>query len=77
MPMMIEHNLKTCPFCGGAISLVAACQTPDERRVHMRCHSCGMEFIHAQIFVYFAGVRVAVGASFEEVWGWRADHDHA
>lgn len=75
--MMVEHNLKTCPFCGGKISLVAACQTPDERRVHMVCVGCKMEFLHTQYFATSGKSRVAVGASFEEVWGWRADHDHA
>ena len=69
--MMIEHNLKPCPLCGGKISLEAVCQTSQERRVHMRCGGCGMEFIHRQAFAR----DVAVGRSFEDIWNGRADND--
>ena len=73
--MMIEHNLAPCPFCDGKISLEAVSQTPDERRVHMKCSTCGMEFLHRQEFVCGKYARVAVGRSFEEIWSGRADHD--
>lgn len=79
--MMMEHNLAPCPFCGGKISLEAVCQTQEERRVHMQCGTCGMEFIHRQGFAYSTvgrlrtTVKVAIGRSFEEIWSGRADHD--
>jgi hypothetical protein len=73
--MMMEHNLKPCPLCGGKISLEAVCQTPQERRVHMRCGCCGMEFIHKQDFVCGKYARMAIGRSFEDIWNGRADHE--
>lgn len=73
--MMMEHNLAPCPLCGGAISLEAVCQTPEERRVHMKCSCCGMEYIHKQDFVCSKTARVPIGRSFEEIWGWRADNE--
>ena len=71
--MMIEHNLKPCPLCGGKISLEAVCQTQEERRVHMRCGTCGMEFVHRQDFVCGKYARVAIGRSFEDIWNGRAE----
>ena len=69
--MMIEHNLKPCPLCGGEIRLVAAYQTLEQRRVHMHCDSCGMEFIHTQSFAYSKSARVGIGPSFETAWNGR------
>ena len=75
--MMIEHNLKPCPFCGGKISLVAFYHTKLERQVHMRCDGCGMEFVHSQDFATAAGADgeklIPVGRSFEDIWNGRAD----
>lgn len=71
--MMMEHNLKACPFCGGQISLEAVIETQQERRVHMRCSGCGMEFIHRQAFAFSKQARMAIGHSFEETWNERAD----
>ena len=71
--MMMEHNLKSCPLCGGEISLEMATQRPQERLVHMRCGCCGMEFIHRQDFAYSKVARVAIGPSFEDIWNGRAD----
>ena len=71
--MMMEHNLKPCPFCGGEISLEAATQTPYMRQVHMRCRCCEMDFIHRQDFAISRVDRVAIGRSFEDIWNGRAD----
>lgn len=74
----MENNLLPCPFCGGDIRLVSVCQTPQERKVHMRCSCCWMEFIHSQTFaIGLGGTRVAYGQRFEETWNGRADHDQA
>ena len=76
--MMMEHNLKPCPLCGGKISLEAVSVTPRERRVHMRCSGCGMEFIHRQdCYIGGGGARVTIGRSFENIWNGRADNAEA
>ena len=75
--MMIEHDLKPCPLCGGQISLEAATQTPYVRKVHMRCSGCGMEYLHKQEFVCGKYARVAIGRSFEEIWDGRVANDQA
>lgn len=72
--MEMEHNLKPCPLCGGKISLEAVCQTPQERRVHMRCSGCWMEFLHTQ---HFNTKRRPINRSFEDIWNGRADHAEA
>ena len=75
--MMMEHDLKPCPLCGGKISLEAATQTPYVRQVHMRCDGCGMEYIHKQEFVCGKYARVPIGKSFEEIWDGRVANDQA
>ena len=72
--MMMEHNLAPCPLCGGTISLEMVSQSVQERRVHMKCSGCGMEFLHTQ---YYAGCRKPIGRRFEDIWNGRASNDPA
>ena len=72
--MEMEHNLAPCPFCGGKISLEAVSLSKMERRVHMKCIGCGMEYLHTQ---YYAGLHKPIGRSFEETWNGRADNGRA
>ena len=64
-------ELKPCPFCGGAISLIQVHSQVECKHVEYGCAVCRMRFSHDQHFAFSTAARIALDESFSDIWNRR------
>ena len=68
------NNLKSCPFCGGFITIDVRMHNIDAIETECHCYNCGMIFKYEQHFSLSGHTRVAITPSFEDLWNRRSDN---